>query len=244
MSTPVTLAIETATNACSVALSIENELEQKYVEGNNVHSQKLLAMVDELMAGASCSLSDIELIAVGVGPGSFTGLRIGVGVAQGLAYSHDLPVCAVSSLQALALSSAEQLPAVSAFMVGLDARMSEIYIGDFVRSSKSANVVLSNDYRVLKPENIMLDDKILSSDIAFVGNAWSVYKARFSDIVLRGMKAGHIVEEFPQAHYIAQQAMLDYAAGKAIDCKDLKPHYVRNDVAKKSLKNPLLGSGV
>ena len=100
----IVLAIETSTAACSVALKVGDVVQQLYEEGHNLHSLRLLQMVDELLQQNHLGLKDVQLLAVGVGPGAFTGLRIGVGVAQGLAYSHSIPVVGVSSLQALSRS--------------------------------------------------------------------------------------------------------------------------------------------
>ena len=102
---PVILAIETATSRCSVALCYQAHTYTRDQVGNNVHSKVLLGMVSEVLAQAGISASGIDAVAVGQGPGSFTGLRIGVGVAQGIAYGADVPMVGISSLDALAVIS-------------------------------------------------------------------------------------------------------------------------------------------
>jgi len=115
------LAIETATACCSVALSHQGELNERSLVGNNIHSQVLLEMVQELLQLASIAVSDLNAVAVGQGPGSFTGLRIGVGVAQGIAYGADCPMIGVSSLDALAIT----VPDDGVVLAGIDSSPSQ-----------------------------------------------------------------------------------------------------------------------
>ena len=95
------LAFDTATEACTVALWLDGKVLERF-EHQSQHSEHLLAMIDALLAEAELSISQLDAIAFGRGPGSFTGLRIGAGVAQGLAFAANLPVVPVSSLAALA----------------------------------------------------------------------------------------------------------------------------------------------
>ena len=118
----VILALETATSCCSVALRIDGDIVQRSEVGNNIHSKVLLGMVESLLLEASITAQNIEAVAVGQGPGSFTGLRIGVGVGQGLAFGANCPMIGVSSLDALALQAQRSGPVISA----IDARMGEV----------------------------------------------------------------------------------------------------------------------
>ena len=101
----IILAIETATSSCSAALRIDGEVVIRNEIGNNLHSQVLLGMVESLLVQAKLDAQALEAVAVGQGPGSFTGLRIGVGVGQGLAFGANCPMIGVSSLDALALQA-------------------------------------------------------------------------------------------------------------------------------------------
>ena len=113
----VILAIETATSSCSVALNHQEGVLVRHEVGNNVHSKVLLEMVQDVLNEAGLKADDIDAVAVGQGPGSFTGLRIGVGVAQGIAYGIDAPMIGLSSLDALA----NQAPNDGRIIAGIDA---------------------------------------------------------------------------------------------------------------------------
>ena len=123
------LALDTATEACSVALLTEHGLISDSVEIGRGHAQEILGMVDRILAEGGASLASLSGIVAGIGPGSFTGVRVSVAVAQGLAFGAGLAVTAVTSLEALALEAigagAHQVLAC------LDARMGEVYWGCF-----------------------------------------------------------------------------------------------------------------
>lgn len=229
------LAIETSTSACSVALKIDGATHQLYEEGNNLHSKRLLAMVDELLKKYGVSFKQIELIAAGIGPGAFTGLRIGVGVTQGLAYSHNIPVLGVSSLQALAHS---QTIMPNEFLVAaLDARMSEMYWAVF-RQNKST--LAHEAYCLSTPQKMSLRDEILQSSTIFVGNAWSIYSEQFSKQISGVLDKANVINLLPQAVNLIEYVCSQKEELDLKNCFELSPLYIRNDIAKKKRTNPLL----
>lgn len=116
------LAFETSTEYCSVALRLDGKTLSKEILAHKQHSELLLPMVHDILAEAESSLTQLDGIAFGAGPGSFTGLRIACGVAQGLAFATDLPVMGISTLEAVAQKIGQQN-----VVVALDARMGEIY---------------------------------------------------------------------------------------------------------------------
>ena len=118
------LAIDTASASCSVALKLGDTCVQREIVTASGHSSALLGMVRELLDGAGMSLRSLDLLAVDIGPGSFTGLRIGIGVVQGLAYGAGLPVKGIVSLAALARAH-DDGPVIAT----LDARMDQVYWG-------------------------------------------------------------------------------------------------------------------
>src|SRR3979490_2769271 len=123
------LAVDTATEACSVALLSGDELICRFAEGGLAHAQRVLGMVEAVLAEAQISLAQLDGIAASIGPGAFTGVRISVAVAQGLAFGAGLQVVPVTTLEALALQVLQrsQGPALAC----LDARMGEVYWGCF-----------------------------------------------------------------------------------------------------------------
>ncbi len=119
------LGIDTATEACSVALAgVGDTILERYKIEPKGHSNLVLPMIDDLLSDSGISHNDLDAIAVDTGPGSFTGIRIGIGIAQGLSFGLKLPLIGISSLMVLAEGSE---PTVSAVLPAIDARMGEVY---------------------------------------------------------------------------------------------------------------------
>ena len=124
------LALDTSTEACSVALSAMDEVRVDFRIMPRGHARHILAMVDAVLAEAGLTPADLDVVAYGRGPGSFTGVRIGTGVAQGIAFGADLPVAAISTLAALAQGAVRRHGA-SRILAAIDARMGEVYWAGF-----------------------------------------------------------------------------------------------------------------
>src|SRR3712207_948576 len=130
------LAIETSTESCSAALLIDAVVDAREVRAGQRHSELLLPMIDELLNTHSMRLQDLDGIAYGEGPGSFTGLRIACGVVQGLAFGADLPVVGIGTLLALAAGTDGER-----VVYCLDARMQEVYHAAYERRGEEWHVV-------------------------------------------------------------------------------------------------------
>ncbi len=128
----ILLAIDTSTEYCSLALERGGAVFTRHVRAGNTHSEIALRLLDELLAEAGIAFGTVEGIAYGEGPGSFTGLRIGSGIVQGLALSRGLPVAGVSTLEALA-EAAHMADGSTRVIACLDARMGEVYHAAYVR---------------------------------------------------------------------------------------------------------------
>lgn len=220
------LAIETATSACSVALHVNGRVQEVSEIGNNVHSQVLLTMVREVLEQAHIKIADLDAIAVGQGPGSFTGLRIGVGVAQGLAYGAGCPMVGVSSLDALANQSDNN----GYIIATIDARMGEVYWCEYRKSETGITRLCS--LSVTPPDQVLPST---DNDYQLLGNAWAQYQGEFSDQLI---SIGRVHEEqtYPKAGSLLELAKVAYEHNQLVSPVDFIPEYVRNDVAKKSTK--------
>ncbi|MET0356919.1 MAG: tRNA (adenosine(37)-N6)-threonylcarbamoyltransferase complex dimerization subunit type 1 TsaB [Cellvibrio sp.] len=221
------LALDASTDACSVALHIDGEETVIFELAAKSHTQRLLPMVDEILSAASCKLQELDAIAFGRGPGSFTGLRICMGVVQGLAFGANLPVIPVSTLHAMAQGFLSDNPQTSLpIVVALDARMDEIYWGLF--SAEKNPAALSEEY-VMKPEELHSQSVIASLEKNFIaiGPGW-----HYSD--LQNCKPGQVVQDVhPNAKDILTLAVNEYQQGNTMSILDAQPVYLRDSVSWK-----------
>ncbi|MGS2723200.1 tRNA (adenosine(37)-N6)-threonylcarbamoyltransferase complex dimerization subunit type 1 TsaB [Porticoccus sp. GXU_MW_L64] len=170
----VLLAIDTATQACSAALKVGSETRQEITLEPRSHTRLLLPMVDKLLADADLLPSQLDAIAYTAGPGSFTGLRIGFGVVQGLAFACDLPVIPVSSLHTLALGAQRQLPIAEGAVIipAFDARMSEVYWGAYQTTSEVAKTVVSDCLTAPDAVAANIVAEVAAENAVGVGEGW------------------------------------------------------------------------
>lgn len=163
---PILLHIETATDVCSVALSRGAEvIGLKEETGGNNHAKHLLPFVDEVLKQGGCTVSDLNGVAVSIGPGSYTGLRIGVSTAKGIAYTAGIPVMAISTLESIA-QGAKQLWMESneedvQFVPMIDARRMEVFTTRFdfdmnLLEEISSKIVDENTFAELLSEQKVL----------------------------------------------------------------------------------------
>jgi tRNA threonylcarbamoyladenosine biosynthesis protein TsaB len=153
MSTRI-LAIETATQACSAALSIDGEVLERYALAPRQHAALMLPMIESLLLEAGLSVEQLDAVAFGRGPGSFTGVRIAAGIVQGIAYAAGLAVVPVSTLAALALGGMREAN-TTRVIAAMDARKSEVYLGSYINAGDNV-LVLQGEERVCAPESAPL----------------------------------------------------------------------------------------
>ncbi len=221
------LALDASTDACSVALHIDGVASHIFELAAKSHTQRLLPMVDEILRAANCSLHDLDAIAYGRGPGSFTGLRICMGVVQGLAFGASLPVIPISTLQAMAQGFLVDNPNTSLpLMIALDARMDEIYWGLF--DAKKNPAALSDEF-VMKPVDVCEQDVItrLAQQFIAVGPGW-----HYADLQ-KIIPAQLIQDVHPNAKDILALAVESFKNGQAISILDAQPVYLRDSVSWK-----------
>ena len=220
------LAIDTATEACSVAISVDGVVRERFEPMQREHTQRLLPMIDAVLAEAGASVARLDGIVCGIGPGSFAGLRIGVGVVKGLALARDLPVVGVSSLAMLAQRALGRTPAATRVAAVIDARMSEIYCGAYGRGAGGlAEAILAD--RVCPPDQA---PALPAGDWIGVGTGWARYEP-----ILRERFGPGIVELDPAALPHAEDALALgvplLAAGRGQSADALAPAYLRDRVA-------------
>jgi tRNA threonylcarbamoyladenosine biosynthesis protein TsaB len=221
------LAIETATEACSAALLVDGEIEQRYQVEPRRHSELLLPMMDGLLADAGLSLTALDALAFGRGPGSFTGVRIATGVVQGAAFAADLPVVAISTLAALA-QRCHREQGQALLLPAYDARMGELYWGCY-RAGSDGLVEAVGDELVVAPEELDPPD---GEGWFGVGSGWTTYGDLLSERLAPRI-LGFDAELLCSARDVALLGAAGFAAGQAVPAEQALPVYLRDRVAKK-----------
>lgn len=214
------LAIDTSTEICSVAL-LKNKsafvLEEKTPQS---HGQVILSLVKKAIEEANIQPADIQVIAFGRGPGAFTGLRIGIGVVQGLAYGLNRPVVPVSTLQALA-QTAFLKTGENFILVALNAQMREVYYSAFSVTQGIAMPIVNEC--VLKPEQILVPTT--SKEWLAVGSGFDRYK---ETLKRHSVKIQHVSGIYPSALAVAKLGALAYDRGETVSAEKALPVYLRS----------------
>ncbi|HEY9146675.1 MAG TPA: tRNA (adenosine(37)-N6)-threonylcarbamoyltransferase complex dimerization subunit type 1 TsaB [Thiobacillus sp.] len=219
------LALDTATEACSAALLIDGSIRERFEIAPRAHARLLLPMLDDLLKEAGLAPAQLDAIAFGRGPGSFTGVRIAASVAQGIAFAADLPVLPVSTLAALAWPVLRD--GADRVFAAIDARMGEIYWAAYAGSAQNGLEALS-------------EEQVTSAAVVCVpagdawqgvGSGWAVYadvlRPHFGACLL-----GFDATALPHAADIAGLAALDFAQGRAVTAEQALPVYLRNQVVQ------------
>jgi tRNA threonylcarbamoyladenosine biosynthesis protein TsaB len=218
------LALDTSTEACSAAVYADGVTFSEFELTPRAHTQLILPMVDKVLSAAGLCLQDVDTIAVGRGPGAFTGIRIGVGVAQGLAMAADKPVIPVSTLATLAQQAYVQHSATQVW-AALDARMGEVYWGQYVL--QDGLMQLQGEELVCAPADAPVPE---AAGWFAIGHGWSAYadalQARFG-----GKLTGTNTDSLPAAEFMLPLAVAEWQAGRAVAPEEAQPIYLRNKIA-------------
>ncbi len=224
------LAIDASTEACSVALQINDKIYSRYEMCPQSHSLRLLPMVDEVLKEAGCKLHQLDGLIYGQGPGSFTGVRIGIGVAQGLGYSANLKLVGVSTLQTLAqlaFINEKQTQVIAA----IDARMSEVYNGYFELDEN--NLMQPKINEAVTPPKELKDRLLAITQQAYgVGSGWDAYA---DDLSLLKTNSGSPQVLFPDAKAMLELGINSFKNGESVLPENAQPVYVRDTVSWKKL---------
>jgi tRNA threonylcarbamoyladenosine biosynthesis protein TsaB len=222
------LSVETATEVCSVALSLNgNVIAMKEAAGTNEHSAQLTLFIEEVMKEAGKLLRDIDAVAVSMGPGSYTGLRIGVSTAKGLCFSLDKPMIAVSTLKAMALSAKKTYPELftseTLLCPMIDARRMEVFTALY---DLELNEVRPAEALILLEESFEL---FRGKQLAVFGNGAAKCRELFAsseNIIFPG-------ELLPSASSIGELAEAKYGPGEFENTAYFEPFYLKDFIAGK-----------
>ena len=221
------LALETSTEACSAALYLDGETQERYQIAPQQHNKLILPMIESLLDEAGLRLQDMDALAFGRGPGSFTGVRIAAGVVQGLAFGADLAIAPVSTLAAMAQEAFAETPDGFAFPC-IDARMGEVYWGVYRRGAEGFAELVGAE-AVTDAGEVLFPEEAVGPAI---GSGWGAYEA-----VLKGRLekrvTGILPGRFPRAAFIARLGAEVFRQGGCVSAENAQPVYLRDKVAKK-----------
>jgi tRNA threonylcarbamoyladenosine biosynthesis protein TsaB len=221
------LALDTATECCSAALLVGERLLTREAELARGHAERILPMVDELLREGGVTLRELDAIAFGRGPGSFTGVRLAASVTQGLAFGAGLAVAPVSDLRAVAQRLLDEDGYVARVLVCNDARMQEVYWSCFERGGDGLAMQCTEE-RVGPPGSVQLPPGW--SDAAGAGRGLAAHPVLKS---LPGLTVRAQWERLlPRAAEVARLAVPEVAAGRLLVPEAALPVYLRDDVAR------------
>jgi tRNA threonylcarbamoyladenosine biosynthesis protein TsaB len=220
------LAFETATEACSVALLVDGDVRERFEIAPRRHAELALPWAEGLLADAGITRSQLDAVAVGRGPGAFTGVRLAISLAQGIALALDRPMVPVSTLAVLAAGLPEPSDADDVrILAAIDARMGEVYLGAFQRGA--TGVIALGEERVVRPEHAELPQ---GEGWHGVGTGFAAAEGalqrRFA-VPLSSVDANAL----PHAADLARLAASAYARGEVHPPERVEPAYLRDNVA-------------
>ena len=221
------LAIETASDACSCALLTDDGFFERHRVAPRRHAELVLSMVKESLDEAGLGLTDLDALAFGRGPGSFTGMRVAAGVIQGLAYGADLPVVPVSSLQALA-QGAYRENGSARVLAAFDARMGEVYWGVYEDDGSGLMAACMDDLAAA-PNTVPLPS---GGGWLGAGEGWGAYASALAERIGEKL-SGTEPDRLTRALDVATLASAAHKRGESVTAAQALPVYVRNKVARK-----------
>lgn len=232
------LAVDTSSAYCSVALSHQGVVSGEHLMTEQSHSENVLPMVRRLLESRGMAVQDVDAFVVGIGPGGFTGMRLGVAVVQGLAYATGKQVIALPSLLALAQAAFETQPVEMTVLVANDARMNQVYWAAY-------HFDAAGDYSTVQAPSLgVLDDVVAFAELQGVsaqktmqlaGNAWTVFEA-FKAWSLaheaQGIRVAVMNHDAPNALHLLPAAQRRFAVNGGLPPHDVSPLYVRDKIAQ------------
>ena len=216
------LQIETATQVCSAALSQDGEtIAIKELQANNIHAGSLTLFIQDVMAQRGFAYADLDGIAVSKGPGSYTGLRIGVSTAKGLCFALDKPLIAVGTLNMMAEGFMKANPDYQGLICPMiDARRMEVFTAVF---DASLNLVQDVSAKIIDEQSYV--EQLATNTVTFIGDGAEKCKAAISDANARFSS-----ENYNSASNMSQMAFQAFTKGKFEDLAYFEPFYLKDFV--------------
>ncbi len=234
---PTILAIETSSETASCALLRGDTVHSRSSSGVRTHSAAVLPMIQELLREAGIGLGDVDAIAYGAGPGSFTGVRTACGVAQGLGFGADLPLVPVVTLDAMALACRQQFGSTDILAV-LDARMGEVYWAQY-RYADTTDAVTGVADTVLAPALSAPEAVAPQGAVTACGNGFPAYPQAFGGKPFAAAAHGGVM---PHAVQVAQLGRVAFQAGQGVPAAQAQPLYLRNKIAYTSAERQVMNA--
>lgn len=222
---PTLLALDASTEACSCAVLLDGVIHERFQLVPRQHTQLLLPMIHDLLRELGVGFADLDAVAFGKGPGSFTGLRIAAGVTQGIAFAAGKPVIAVSTLAALALEAAGDRQDALVFSC-LDARIDEIYWGWY--RVQLGIPALMGEEQLCRPELVTFPEALLTGSVVAFGNGLA-YRDRLPMALIDSFASSN-AEALPRSRHIARIAAHLWQQGVTIPPEAVNPVYLRDKV--------------
>ena len=218
----LTLSFDTAAKVATVAVCDGERILAVYSINNGLtQSELILPMAENILKSLGLSFSDVELLATSVGPGSFTGVRMGVSLVKGIAFGHNTPIVGVSTIEALAYN----LKGLSGMIIPvMDARRGEVYTATFV--GKDGSLTRMNEDRAIPLTTLAEELRDTDAPIYLVGDGYAVAKKALSSLGIRTEDTPPILCE-ENAASVAAVAAIKYSRGETIDDLSLSPLYLR-----------------
>lgn len=225
------LCIDTATEACSAALMLDHQRDGIFELCPQQQSQRILPMIDELLTRNKVKLSEVDAIAYGRGPGSFTGVRIASSTVQGLALGTDLPVLEISTLAAMAQENFERFN-IKQTLALIDARMSEVYYAEYSVNERGV-AVLNGKESVISPVEAKNAFSRYPDVHSYVGTGFDAY---VQELGLQ-LQSGQLNVHYPNAKYMLSIAQQQFENHEKVAVEKIQPVYLRDKVTWKKLPN-------
>ena len=225
------LALDTSTMMASCAVMDENRVLAEYsMSQEKSHSERLVPMIDEILKGLDLKINDIDLYAVATGPGSFTGLRIGVATMKAFAHMFDKAIIGIPTIEGLAFN----LPHNKIVVPMVDARRNRVYTGIYSWEAGELSTIMKADAIEIDELLEMLDSKY--NDIAVNGDGSSLYRKKIVEVLKDKVKYSTMGLNHCKASSIGELALIKYNEGYRDDYYSLVPDYLRKSQAERELE--------